>query len=101
MISETNNVADYYQKVSVDQLVRTATKDLKKRIVESQIDALGANLSLTTSKTRFDGERIWFQCPLCKKRAGVLYGKEETFGCRKCLSLVYKGQRFKGMIESS
>lgn len=94
-------VAENCQKISVNELVRNAQKVVKKRIVEAQIDALGVALSLTTSKTRFGGERLWFVCPGCKNRSGVLYQQSpiSTIACRKCLGLVYKKQRYKGMIE--
>ena len=90
------------QKLSVNELVRKATKDLKKRIVEAQIEAFGVSVKLTTSKSRFNGDRLWFACPLCAKRAGTLfYDKLRNMtGCRKCLTLLYNKQRYKGMIEN-
>lgn len=89
------------QKLSVNELVRSATKDLKKRIVEAQIEALGMQIKLTTSKSRFNGERLWFACPICAKRAGMLFydSLQNITGCRKCLNLIYKNQRFKGMLD--
>jgi len=99
----SSNVVETCQRVSVDKLVRTATKIVKKRIVEAQIEALGMSLNLTTSKTRFNGERLWFICPICRKRAGnILYNALQNLtGCRKCLRLIYRKQRFKGMIEEN
>lgn len=89
------------QKISVNELVRTVSKDLKKRIVEAQIEALGVPVRLTTSRSRFNGERLWFACPICTKRVGTLYynSSRNITGCRKCLHLLYAKQRFKGMIE--
>ena len=34
------------------------------------------------------GQRAWFVCPSCQKRAAILYGKR-VFACRKCCELVY------------
>lgn len=95
-------VVEYYQRIKVDELVREAQKTLKKRLVEAQIDALGADISLTTTKTRYNGERFWFKCPLCNKPKGILFLDKyrNLTGCRKCLRLSYKEQRYKGMIES-
>lgn len=93
-------VAENCQRVSVNELVRKATRELKKRLVEAQIEALGVSVRLTTSNTRFNGERLWFKCPICNKRVGTLFNNE-GLGCRKCLKLMYKKQRFKGMLEAS
>jgi len=80
-------VAENCFKIKVDDLVRKAQEGLKIRLLEAQIEALGANINLTTSKTKFNGERIWFVCPNCKKRVGTLYkhSTEEIIGCRICL----------------
>lgn len=98
-----SQIVEDTQKVSINKLVRIATKDLKKRIVEAKIEALGITVRLTTSKTRFNGERLWFICPICRKRAGnILYNALQNLtGCRKCLRLIYRKQRFKGMIEEN
>jgi hypothetical protein len=98
----SSSVVETCQRISVDELVRTATKIVKKRIVEAQIEALGVSISLSTSRTRFDGERLWFVCPACNNRSGVLYRHPSypTIACRKCFGLVYKKQRYKGMIEN-
>ena len=82
--------------MSINELVRIATKDLKKRIVEAQIEALGLPVALTTSKTKFSGTRYWFACPACSRRTGVIYkNHNNAVGCRKCLSLIYRQQKFK------
>ena len=93
-------VAENCQKIKVNELVRQATKDLKKRLVETQIESLGVPVALTTSKTRFSGERLWFVCPTCSRRAGVIFRTPaNSLGCRRCLCLIYKQQRYKVMIE--
>lgn len=48
--------------------------------------------------TQFNGERLWFTCPLalrgvpCNRRVGKLYLPrcEKYFGCRKCHGLTYQ-----------
>jgi len=91
------------QKLSVNELVRTATKDLKKRIVEAHIEALGVPVKLISSKAQFNGERLWFACPICSKRAGTLFhdSLRNVTGCRKCLNLLYHKQKYKGMVEAT
>lgn len=96
-------VSENCDKIKIDELVHNAQKVLKMRLLQSQIDAFGADVNLTTSKTKFNGERFWFSCPNCKKRVGVLYKHpvDETIACRICLNLKYRKQRFKGMIEEN
>lgn len=96
-------VAENYSKINIDELVVNALKELKIRLVQSQIDALGVEVKLTSSKTKFNGERLWFICPNCNKRVGVLrkHPVDGIIGCRICLNLKYRKQRFKGMIEAT
>ena len=96
-------LADYSQKVNINDLTRQAKKELKTHLLRSSIELLGYNLALTTSKTRFNGERTWFVCPLCGKRVGVIYKQQgnNKVGCFKCLNLKYRKQRYKGMIEAT
>lgn len=96
-----SQVTENCQKINIDNLVNKALNELKLRLIQSQIQALGIDIALTTSKTKFNGERIWFLCPNCEKRVGILYKhpSEQIIGCRICLGLKYKAQRFKGMTE--
>jgi hypothetical protein len=75
------------QCVRISELVRQASKEWKKTFVKSELSVLGVNINLTTSKTRFGGERLWFACPLCNRRAGSLYvdSSGHGVGCRACL----------------
>lgn len=88
-------------KVNIDDFVSKARKSIKLRIIEAQIEILGISVKLTTSKTRFDGERFWFSCPICQKRVGTIFKHpyKDLIGCRLCLNLKYKKQRYKGMVE--
>ncbi len=96
-------VVEDCHKLKVDELVSEALKSLKLRLLQSQIQVLGVDVSITTSRTKFNGERLWFSCPRCNKRIGVLFKHptSKIVGCRTCLNLKYKKQRFKGMIEAS
>lgn len=89
-------------KISIDELVDRVKKELKIRLLQAKIEALGIEVSLTTSKTRFNGDRFWFLCPICYIKVGVLYKHplQDILGCRNCLELKYRKQRFKGMIEA-
>ena len=89
-------------KIKVNHLVSKTQKDLKLSLLSFDIEVLGVKINLTTSKTQFHGKRIWFSCPQCERRVGILFKHpiEEIIGCRGCLNLQYRQQRYKGMIES-
>jgi len=90
-------------KVSINELLDRIKKELKQTLLQAQIEALGIKVDLTTTKTRFNGERLWFICPNCRRRVGTIYksSTSETMGCRSCLGLKYKAQRYRGMMEQS
>lgn len=96
-------VAENTQQIRIDDLLTKACNDLKLRLLQSQIELAGLAVCLTASKTRFDGKRLWFLCPNCQRRAGVIYKHPASgqVGCRLCLGLKYKAQRYKGMIENA
>lgn len=57
---------------------------------------------LTTTVCVNYGERYYFQCPCCNRRAVILYLKQE-FICRKCCGLTYEScqkshARFYGLL---
>ncbi len=97
------NLVENCQKIEIDDLVRKANKEIKCRILQYQIEVLGYYLKLTTSHTRFNGERYWFLCPICSKRVGTIYKHpiSNQVGCRSCLGIQYKRQIFKGMLEEA
>ncbi len=96
-----NNLVENCQKIQIDDIVRRVNKETKHQILQSQIESMGLKLNLLTSSTRFNGIRYWFSCPICNRRIGTIYRDPVnlTVGCRNCLNLQYKKQRFKGMIE--
>lgn len=52
-----------------------------------------------TTLCHFGGERHWFICPSCRRRARILYLPNKKlpsackFSCRKCLNLTYPNQQ--------
>lgn len=96
-----NNLIEYSQKIQIDDIVRRVNKQLKQQILQSQIEVMGLNVNLSFSRTRFNGQRFWFVCPICSRRVGTIYKHpmSNQIGCRTCLNMKYKKQRFKGMIE--
>ncbi len=98
-----NNLVEYSQKINIDDIVRQINKDLKHQMLQSSIEVMGLQLSLLTSSTRFHGKRYWFACPVCNNRTGTIYRHPITLqvGCRSCLGIQYRKQRFKGMLEGA
>jgi len=94
-----NNVAENCQKIKIEDYVRRVNRELKKKLLESELEVDGVSVCLVTSRMRFEGERVWFECPICKVRRGVIYKVRGVVGCRKCSGLVYRKQRFKEMVE--
>lgn len=94
-------LADNTEKISINKLIGRVRGELKPSLVQSQIEVLGLRIGLATSKTRFDGDRLWFVCPLCSRRCESIYHSSgrEIVGCRICLNVKYRKQRYKGMFE--
>ncbi len=90
-------------RISVDSLIREVKKELKVSLLQSRLEAMGVRIELCSSDTRFNGKRIWFKCPICKSRVGVLFYHpiSQLMGCRVCVGVDYKDRRFKGMAEQS
>ena len=90
-------------KIRIDDLLRRIKKDLLENILQSQIEAEGFHIILTKHNLYHGGKRLWFECPLCKTKCGVIYRHpmSNQLGCRLCLKLEYKKRRFKGMVENN
>lgn len=90
------------QKVAVVDILRDYRKQLKEAYLRAQFEMLNENVLIMTSKTGRGGLRFWFMCPQCKRRVGVLlrHPAQNVLGCRVCLGLGYRGQRYRGMVES-
>jgi hypothetical protein len=91
------------QRLSINNYLRKAKERLKHALVSAEIEIGSLAIELTSSKTRFDGIRLWFKCPKCKRRSGTLFvhPMSREVGCRKCLNLEYRSRRFRGMAENS
>lgn len=49
-------------------------------------------VTLEWTACHFGGQRPWFLCPCCGRRAAVLFGRE-IYACRRCHNLAYPCQR--------
>ncbi len=74
------------QKISIKDFVRLANRKLKESLVNGDLDIDGVSVRLLASNTGFGGERLWFECPRCQRRSGVLYRRlGGLVECRLCL----------------
>ncbi len=93
-------VSENCQRININSLVRLVRGDIVRVIVSSLTNISNQQIELVTSETGFGGKRLWFRCPNCLARVGVLYQLNKALQCRKCHYVKYKKQRFKGMLES-
>lgn len=95
---DLGGIVENTQGVRINDLLCKAKEKYKKEFIKSMFNINGLDIHLTTSKTRFGGNRIWFICPICKGKKGVIF-INPVLGCRICLNLKYKNQKFRGMID--
>lgn len=79
------------RKIKINDFLKRSRSKFKKVILDSELELMGIKVELKTSKTRYNGIRLWFACPICDNRVGVLYQHplSQLIGCRKCLNLDY------------
>jgi len=49
-------------------------------------------IRLTQTTCNYGNSRPWFACPVCQRRAGVLYIRAGRFACRNCQRVSYSSQ---------
>ncbi|RLT90333.1 MAG: hypothetical protein D9N13_06100 [Ketobacter sp. GenoA1] len=76
-------------QLNLDYRFRASGEDWQP--VKQQIDLIQTNCN-------YGGSRMWFACPKCNRRCGVLYAGGPLFLCRKCYRIPYTSQT-KGPID--
>lgn len=89
--------------VSMNELLISIKNDYSLAIEKLYIEVAGVKVKLLSSLLASGGKRLWFQCPNCKRRVYKLrvHPDGSKVGCQSCLGLLYKKQRYKGMVEES
>jgi hypothetical protein len=49
-------------------------------------------IQLVHTGCSFGGERPWFVCPVCRRRAALLFMRGKRFACRLCQKVAYSSQ---------
>ncbi len=90
------------QKIKIWDLVRKYQDVIIRSAIQAEVESMGIKIGFTSTTTGFGGKRVWFTCPLCQQRVGILYYHpfKPPISCRKCLGLRYKKSRYKGMPEN-
>ena len=90
------------QKVSIKTFIKKVKDSLKEALLKIELNCQEINIRISTSITSRNGVRYWFECPMCQRRAGIIYVHPITgiLGCRTCLNLEYRSRRYKGMVEN-
>ena len=50
------------------------------------------HVRLTRTTCHYGGARLWFACPVCQHRVGVLFLRSGRFACRTCQRVAYASQ---------
>lgn len=96
------NLVESCACIKITDFLRQYKRQFNNLMLSAGIELLGIEITLTTSKTGNGGIRVWFTCPICETRVGIIYKHPLNYsiGCRKCLNLEYRKRRYKGMLES-
>ncbi len=88
------------QKININELVRSAKKEILNLSLQGKINTEEQQLDVTTSPCHFGGKRFWFVCPRCKGRVGTLYKTpvSDELLCRNCHKLTYLKSRYNKML---
>lgn len=63
--------------------------------------AMEQRVPITRTACHYGGERPWFVCPSCTRRAALLYLRSGAgFGCRRCSTVAYASQREDAITRS-
>jgi hypothetical protein len=89
------------KKIKIDNLIKKAKENLKHELLKAYISFEKEKIDLDYIRTRGNGKRLVFKCPMCDKKIKIIYinALNNKYGCRNCLNLKYRNSRYKGMIE--
>ena len=51
------------------------------------------SIELDRTRLNYGGHRVWWKCPCCSARVGLLYWEDWRWQCRKCAGLVHESTR--------
>ena len=88
----TRSTTDELPAIDVRHLARRG--DLRGHVT-LRCGGRSLSVSLTRTPCHLGGERAWFRCPSCGRRAAILY-LGANLVCRQCLGLYYECQRSRG-----
>ena len=87
-------VADRQTQLDIRTLRRSGHIEPGAEQVALNIDGKPVQVRLAYTPCHLGGQRVWWRCPCCARRAAILYPGGKTIACRRCWRLRY-------MVESS
>ena len=101
--NDLGGLVETCQRIPIKALVDNYKSKLKDIVLNSEVKVIDTKIQLTTSKTGNGGFRWWFLCPRCQRRVGILFKNpiSRLMGCRVCLKLKYRSNRFEKMVETT
>lgn len=87
-------LADDFDKITVWEFEKAGLSKYEKYVELSPFpdSAITQIVYLTTTLCHLGGKRLWFHCPDCRRRVGVLFAGKYGYSCRHCLNLTYKSK---------
>lgn len=84
---EVNLLENLRNYLSGEELARNGYVRI---MYESEGQDYDYQVKLSSTICHFGGFRLWFLCPSCGRRVGVLYQRSALFACRECNYLTYE-----------
>ncbi|MEH6814780.1 MAG: hypothetical protein V7677_19775, partial [Motiliproteus sp.] len=66
--------------------------NFKSRSPGEEWESVKQTILFDRTPCNYGGERLWFRCPHCDRRVGILSGHGSLFLCRHCYQLPYGSQ---------
>ena len=83
-------VADRQTQLDIRTLRRSGHIEPGAEQVALNIDGKPVQVRLAYTPCHLGGQRVWWRCPCCARRAAILYPGGKTIACRRCWRLRYK-----------
>ena len=83
-------VADKQTQIDIRTLRRSGHIAPGAEQVALNIDGKAVQVRLAYTPCHLGGQRVWWRCPCCARRAAILYPGGKTIACRRCWRLRYK-----------
>ena len=91
----TKYLVEDCKNVRIEKVVKRARGEIAKALMQGLVEIGGFDVRIISSSLHHGGLRLWFECPICSQKVGVIYQhptKNNLIGCRGCLGLDYRSR---------